>query len=164
MSVGSDQAGNVAFGQPDPTARGRTSSAIRNLHGNPLGVAAVDFGDIENAANQPVSVEGPFAADGTLIKPIAVDTTVRDGSALVKTYTVKAGDTLPGIASQFSVSTMSVVWANNLKSKTDIHNGEVLRIPPISGLIVKVTATDTLDAIAARYDVNGTGHRRDQRP
>jgi murein DD-endopeptidase MepM/ murein hydrolase activator NlpD len=51
---------------------------------------------------------------------------------------------------------MSIVWANNLKSKTDIHAGKVLRIPPVTGLIVRVTATDTLEAIAARYDVNGT--------
>ena len=39
---------------------------------------------------------GPFIDDGTLVKPIAVDTTVPDGSALVKTYKVKAGDTLAG--------------------------------------------------------------------
>ena len=149
---GSTQAGNVAFGQPDPTAASQDAFGTIDLHGTTLGDPAT--GDVEGPA--PVSVEGPFADDGTLIKPIAVDTTVRDGSALVKTYTVKAGDDLPGIASQFSVSTMSVVWANNLKSKTDIHTGEVLRIPPISGLIVRVAATDTLDAIAARYDVNGT--------
>ena len=51
---------------------------------------------------------------------------------------------------------MSVVWANNLKSKTAIHAGQVLRIPPVTGLIVTVTAADTLDSIAARYNVNGT--------
>ena len=40
---------------------------------------------------------------------------------------------------------MSVAWANNLKSKKDIKAGQVLRIPPVTGLIVTVSPTDTLD-------------------
>jgi murein DD-endopeptidase MepM/ murein hydrolase activator NlpD len=85
-----------------------------------------------------------------------VNTNVPDGSALVRTYTVKAGDTLVGIASKHGVSMMTVWWANNLKTKDDLHVGEVLRIPPVTGLIVKVTATDTLDGLAARYAVSAT--------
>lgn len=99
------------------------------------------------------AVEGPFLADGTLLKPVAVNTTVADGSDLVKTYKVKAGDTLSGIAQQFGVSTMSVWWANDLDDKADLKQGQELRIPPVSGLIVEVKATDTLESLAARYDV-----------
>src|SRR5262245_27315696 len=39
-------------------------------------------------------VEGPFLDDGTLLKPVAVDTTVPDGSELMRSYRVKSGDTL----------------------------------------------------------------------
>ena len=106
--------------------------------------------------HQPIDVEGPFTEDGTLVKPVAVDTTVPDGRDLVKTYTVKAGDTLAGIATKYRVSMMSVAWANNLKSKKDIKAGQVLRIPPVTGLIVTVSPTDTLDALAAKYAVNST--------
>ncbi len=60
------------------------------------------------------------------------------------------------IASKFSVSVMSVVWANDLKSKDDIKKGDVLDIPPVSGLIVEVKSTDTLDGIAAKYEVEST--------
>ena len=91
-----------------------------------------------------------------MVKPIAVDTTVPDGSSLVKTYKVKSGDTLADIATKFKVSPMTVVWANDLKSKTDFKKGDTLRIPPVTGLIVRVAATDTLAAIAARYGVEGT--------
>jgi murein DD-endopeptidase MepM/ murein hydrolase activator NlpD len=118
--------------------------------------AAIDFGDTEISATDAAAVEGPFIDDGTLVKPIAVDTTVPDGSALVQTYKVKAGDTLTDIATKFKVSPMTVVWANDLKSKTDFKKGDTLRIPPVTGLIVKVAATDTLDSIAARYGVDGT--------
>jgi murein DD-endopeptidase MepM/ murein hydrolase activator NlpD len=139
-----DSTGTVEFGQP----------VVVTPPKSPF--AAIDFGDTEISSTDAASVEGPFIDDGTLVKPIAVDTTVPDGSALVRTYKVKSGDTLADIATKFKVSPMTVVWANDLKSKTDFKKGDVLRIPPVTGLIVKVTATDTLDAIAARYGVDGT--------
>ncbi|OGO54783.1 MAG: hypothetical protein A2Z32_07470 [Chloroflexi bacterium RBG_16_69_14] len=141
---GTDFAGTVEYGQPDATAAWQSEFEV------------IDFRDEQIEPEVPVSVEGPFSDDGTLIKPIAVDTTVPDGSALVKTYKVKAGDTLVGIAAKFGVSMMSVWWANDLKSKDDLSVGKTLRIPPVTGLIIKVTAADTLDALAARYGVNTT--------
>ena len=145
--------GNVAFADPDP-------ASVAAADASALGLGDA-IGDVEPTSDRPaagatVDVEGPFTEDGTLVKPIAVDTAVHDGSALVKTYTVTGNESLAAIAARYDVSTMSIVWANNLKSKTDIHAGKVLRIPPVTGLIVKVTATDTLEAIAARYNVNGT--------
>ena len=118
--------------------------------------AAIDFGDTEISATNAAAVEGPFIDDGTLVKPIAVDTTVPDGSGLVQKYKVKKGDKLGDIATQFKVSPMTIVWANNLKSKTDFKKGDTLRIPPVTGLIVKVAATDTLATIASSYGVDGT--------
>jgi murein DD-endopeptidase MepM/ murein hydrolase activator NlpD len=136
--------GDVAFGAPQPPA---TESPV---------FAAIDFGNEAIEPEVPVAVEGPFIDDGTLVKPIAVDTTVPDGSALVKSYKVKKGDKLDTIAARFKVSTMSVIWANDLKSKTDVHTGEILQIPPVTGLIVQVSTTDTLAGLATRYDVNET--------
>lgn len=98
-------------------------------------------------------VEGPFLDDGTLLKPVAVNTTVADGSGLIETYKVKAGDTLTGIASQFGVSMMTLWWANNLTSKDDLHLGQTLTIPPVTGLVLTVKASDTLAGLASRYDV-----------
>jgi murein DD-endopeptidase MepM/ murein hydrolase activator NlpD len=105
------------------------------------------------ALSQIAVVEGPFLDDGTLLKPVAVNTTVADGSALMETYTVKSGDTLTGIASQYGVSMMTLWWANNLKSKDDLHLGQVLTIPPVTGLVLTVKASDTLASLASRYDV-----------
>ncbi|MEJ7804218.1 MAG: LysM peptidoglycan-binding domain-containing protein, partial [Candidatus Limnocylindria bacterium] len=100
------------------------------------------------------SVQGPFLVDGTLLKPVAVDTTVGDGRDLVRSYAVKSGDTLEGIARQFGVSVMSVWWANKLKSKDDLRGGLILRIPPVNGLIVTVESNETLSRIARTYDVD----------
>ena len=98
-----------------------------------------------------VSVEGPFLDDGTLLKPIAVNTSVPDGSALMRTYRVKSGDTLATIASHFDVTTMTLWWANDLKAKNRLVVGQELLIPPVSGLVVEVKTSDTLASLAARY-------------
>ena len=79
-------------------------------------------------------------------------------------YKVKSGDTLVEIAQKFDVSMMTLWWANKLKSKDDLHVGQVLRIPPVSGLVYTVKDTDTLDAVAAEYKVDSAEHRRPQRP
>jgi murein DD-endopeptidase MepM/ murein hydrolase activator NlpD len=92
---------------------------------------------------------GQYLSDGTLLKPLAVDTTVSDASAKLVTYTVKSGDTLTGIARKFGVSMMTLWWANNLAAKDQLHVGQKLTIPPVDGLVIVVKAGDTLDSIAA---------------
>jgi len=120
-----------------------------DLRGTPSGV--------DVAADIPVAntgVSGPFLDDGTLVKPVAVDTTVEDGSGMLKKYRVRGGDTLSGIANKFDISMMTLWWANHLSSKDELHLGQVLVIPPVSGLVVTVTPADTLDSLAARYGVS----------
>jgi murein DD-endopeptidase MepM/ murein hydrolase activator NlpD len=95
-----------------------------------------------------------FLADGTLLKPVVVATTVEDGSDQLRTYKVRPGDTLTGIAGRTGVSMMTIWWANKLKSKDDLKVGQVLVIPPVDGLVVTVKAGDTLDSIAAAAKVD----------
>jgi murein DD-endopeptidase MepM/ murein hydrolase activator NlpD len=105
------------------------------------------------APDDRITIDGPFGADGTLLKPGSVDTSVADGKELMRTYRVRSGDTLTGIANRFDVSMMTVWWANKLKSKSDLHIGQILTIPPVSGVVVSVAATDTLEALATKYQV-----------
>jgi murein DD-endopeptidase MepM/ murein hydrolase activator NlpD len=97
------------------------------------------------------SVDGPFLDDGTLLKPFAVDTSVPDGSGLMRSYRVKSGDTLATIAAHFDVTTMTLWWANDLKAKNKLVVGQKLIIPPVSGLVVEVTANDTLASLSSKY-------------
>ena len=108
--------------------------------------------DVETAARAEVSSTEAvdFLDDGTLLTGYAPETTVEDGADLVKRYKVKSGDTLVTIAREFDVSMMTLWWANKLKSKDDLHIGQVLRIPPVSGLVVTVKDTDTLESLAKR--------------
>jgi len=93
---------------------------------------------------------GPYLADGTLLKPVAVDTTVADAADRLQTYRVRSGDTLTGIANKFGISMMTIWWANDLTAKDELHIGQQLVIPPVDGLVVEVKAGDTLDAIVSR--------------
>lgn len=99
---------------------------------------------------------GAVTQDGTLITGYAPETTVEDGSSLIQIYRVKKGDTLSTIASSYHVSMMTLWWANKsaMTSKTDLHIGQLVKVPPTNGLVVTVAATDTLDSLAAKYDVD----------
>ncbi|MEO5918145.1 MAG: LysM peptidoglycan-binding domain-containing protein [Candidatus Limnocylindrales bacterium] len=94
-----------------------------------------------------------YASDGTLYKPVAVNTSVQDGSGLLETYVVKPGDTLTGIASRYGISMMTIWWANKLTAKDDLRIGQKLIIPPVSGLVVTVKEGDTLESLATQYNV-----------
>jgi murein DD-endopeptidase MepM/ murein hydrolase activator NlpD len=101
-----------------------------------------------------VDVAGQFLEDGTLLKPVVVDTTVADGRDQLRTYTVRSGDTLTGIARRMGVSMMTIWWANKLNAKDELHIGQQLVIPPLNGLVITVGATDTLASVAAAHNLD----------
>ena len=112
-------------------------------------------GDSADQAGLALASPGPAQVldDGTLIAGYVPETSVEDGSDLIQTYKVKSGDTLVGIAHKFGVSMMTLWWANKLDSKDALHVGQTLKIPPVTGLVYTVKASDTLDAVAAHYKV-----------
>ena len=68
-------------------------------------------------------------------------------------YTVQPEDLLSFIASDYGVSVASIMWANNLANANSIYPGQILRIPPVSGVIHKVKKGDTAASIAKKYGV-----------
>lgn len=66
-------------------------------------------------------------------------------------YTVQPGDLLSFIASDYGVSINSILWANNLANANSIRPDQVLRIPPVSGVIHKIKSGDTIASIAKKY-------------
>ncbi|MBI2777989.1 MAG: peptidoglycan DD-metalloendopeptidase family protein [Chloroflexi bacterium] len=139
LVVGGETSGN----QLDPVE-------VAGLVGG-VGARAAQAGDA--AAPSPAAT---YADDGTIWKAFAPSTAVQDGKGLLKTYTVRSGDTLTGIASRYGVSMMTVWWANKLTSKDDLRVGQKLVIPPVNGLIVTVKDGDTLEALAATYKVDAS--------
>jgi len=66
-------------------------------------------------------------------------------------YIVESGDTLSSIATKFDISLETILWANDLTSKSIIKIGQKLIISPVSGVIYHVKNGDTLGEIAETY-------------
>jgi murein DD-endopeptidase MepM/ murein hydrolase activator NlpD len=134
---------------PVGAAQGVNATGIRlAIGGGAAGRAALDGPLLENT-DVDVAGGAGYVDDGTLYKPVAVDTSIQSSVSMLEHYKVKEGDTLTGIASRFGVSMMTLWWANKITSKDALHVGQDLVIPPVSGLVVTVKAGDTLESVAA---------------
>ena len=141
-------------------AAGPTSPVIQGFTGTPDSGPA---GPIPASATAPTLTAnaqnlGAFLADGTILKPIAVDTTIPDARNLLTHYKVRRGDTLTSIAHHFDLSLVTLYWANhliaNLRTKTDLRVGQTLSIPPVNGVLHIVTDTETLSDISKRTGIS----------
>ena len=77
-----------------------------------------------------------------------------ENSDEISIYTVREGDSLSQVAQMFGVTSNTILWANNLKKKTDITPGQSLVILPIAGVRHIVKSGDTVQSIAKKYDGN----------
>ena len=102
------------------------------------------------ASPPPVSADGPFASDGTLIKPLTVDGSVPTVADRVRHHTVAAGETLTAVAHRYGISAMTIYWANDLAG-LDAPVGTELVVPPTDGLLYTVKEGDTLAGIASAF-------------
>ncbi len=68
-------------------------------------------------------------------------------------YQVLGGDTLSSISKKFDVSIDTIKWANNLKEDV-IKPGQTLKIPPITGVVHKVTSGENIYTIAKKYQTD----------
>lgn len=68
-------------------------------------------------------------------------------------YEIKGGDTLASIADKFDVSIDTLKWANNLKTEV-IKPGEIIKVPPVTGVVHKVISGDNVYSIAKKYSTD----------
>ena len=68
-------------------------------------------------------------------------------------YSVRGGETLSSIGKQFGIKIDTIKWANDMKNET-IKPGQVLKIPPINGIVHKVSSGETIYSIAKKYQTN----------
>jgi len=69
------------------------------------------------------------------------------------TYTVKEGESVASVASDFGLSVNTVRYANKL-SNNSLKVGQKLKIPAVDGVFVAIRKNDNLSTIASRYRVS----------
>lgn len=99
----------------------------------------------------PVAPVAPVAATAPVAAPTAA--TASAPAAKAGTYTVKAGDTLGGIAARHHSSSAAIASANHISNPNALKVGQVLRIPAASA--VKKPAAKKATVPASRYTVKG---------
>ena len=72
------------------------------------------------------------------------------GNGIVE-YIIEQGDSLSSIAEKFNISLETILWANELSSKSLVKLGQKLIIPPVSGVIYHVKQGDTISEISQVY-------------
>jgi murein DD-endopeptidase MepM/ murein hydrolase activator NlpD len=68
-------------------------------------------------------------------------------------HVLTEGETLGQLAAQYHVSVASIFWTNDLASSHVFRAGQELRIPRMNGITHVIEQGDTLESIAARFQV-----------
>ncbi|EKD33557.1 MAG: peptidase M23 [uncultured bacterium] len=83
--------------------------------------------------------------------------TIQEGTERTRTetetYIVQEGDTSGIIAEKFGISLTTLLWANDLSTRSTIRPGDTLKILPTSGLSHTIKRGDTVAKIAKIYNV-----------
>ncbi|HEY1420790.1 MAG TPA: LysM peptidoglycan-binding domain-containing protein [Candidatus Dormibacteraeota bacterium] len=90
----------------------------------------------------------------TIIKPVSIPTSAPINHNAF-TYTVAAGESLATIAAKYHVTVAQIRWSNtNLMTSDSVATGDSILIPPVPGVVVTAKATDTIEALASKYQVD----------
>lgn len=120
--------------------------------------------DLASRANLPIATNIANASISLAAKSELAQT---DTSAITKpqiiqptssrteilTHTVKQGETVPIIASEYGVSDDTVRWVNDITGDA-VEPGRTIKILPQSGMLHTVADGDTIESIAGKYQAN----------
>lgn len=109
-------------------------------------------------ADDVASATPPIEGDTTLSPDLARmnATSTEDINTQISLYTVRQGDTISSVAKMFNVSVSTILWANDLSSKSTLQPGQTLVILPVTGVSYTVKKGDTIQTIAKQLRADVT--------
>lgn len=126
------------------------------------GVLNASPGSSGQLPSGPQEIAGIGAGGTALTKPTIISGGVTptppvpaqgaSGRTGIVTHTVQSGETVGNIAQQYGVSVETILWSNNLTTRSYIRPGDKLKILPVSGVVYKVQRGDTVGKIARKYN------------
>ncbi len=72
----------------------------------------------------------------------------------VRTYTVVEHDDIIKISKKYNIAAEVILWSNNLSMSDTLVVGQVLKIPPVSGIVHALKPGETVSDIAKQYNVS----------
>ena len=113
--------------------------------------------DLESKNIESVATTSGY---GTDLVPVTINLDLNDeirelidDDNEISEYEVVSGDTLSSIADKFKISVETILWANDLSSKSSIKIGQKLVILPVSGISYKVKKGDTVSSLAKKFNI-----------
>lgn len=140
-------------------SRGKLGRPIANLIIMAMAFVVFTFGEILNSSRfvNSQEINPDYLSNTTDILPnknTALTTIPEDRKRAESfEYTVQSGDTLSSIGQKFKIALDALEYVNGLTDNSVLSVGDVLTIPPISGLIHEVEDGDSLSSIAEKYSV-----------
>ena len=115
--------------------------------GNDLGIFSATSTD-EIFTYDLTGVAKPFPAPPgqTAPPPIAI--------SKAETYVVVSGDTIGGIAKRYGISINTILWANNMTTRSLLKIGQTLTILPLDGIQHVIAKGETVAGLAKKYRVD----------
>jgi phage tail protein X len=93
-----------------------------------------------------------WSADGFMIKPQLSMTPagVDEQRRPILTYRASDGDTLRALAASYGLTVNTLIWSNP-GAVDELQHGQVVMIPPVDGVLVRLERGDTVAALARKY-------------
>ncbi len=98
------------------------------------------------------AVTKPTILPGTKLPTQDVVENKVSGRTEVVLHEVQPGDVIGAIAEKYGISVATILYANNLSSRSLIRPGDKLKILPSTGVVHTVKRGDTVEKIARIYD------------
>ena len=110
---------------------------------------AVSLPDVASSSTTPpLDGNDALSAEAAAVNNVFVSEPL---NTQISIYVVRSGDTLSGVAEMFNVSVNTILWANNLNSRSVLRPGDTLVILPVTGISYTVVKNDTIQGIAKKY-------------
>lgn len=117
--------------------------------------AAIGATSLAPADGEPaVARAAPPARGGTIAAGRNPVTVQADGDRPIVEYRLSQADTLWSIANFYGISAEAVAFANGITDPYHLQLGREIMIPPLEGALYTVAEGDTVEALAARFNVD----------
>lgn len=151
------------------TAQASLSSFFGNLTSGEIVSAKVSESSKKNSQTMPLPIVAvnidpnperhyeiiPVVGGKTLASDLASSNQlINEYSPKISVYVVREGDTIGEIAKMYDVSVNTILWANNMNSKSPLVVGQSLVILPVNGIKYTVRKGDSILLIAKKYNAD----------